>query len=154
MLTLFPTLCLQKSPPGPEWSLPLPLSACLWPRSLCKGNRGDSTEKMSLKAPFKKNIYTPVFVEVDRDGPSVKIGHYQKTMMFESGFAVAGVMHWRVCEYCIADCVWYISRNKRDHEPLGPGSSMIGGSFGGSCMLQSVPAQVASQVQVASLLHT
>lgn len=28
MLTLFPTLCLQKSPPGPEWSLLLPLSAC------------------------------------------------------------------------------------------------------------------------------
>lgn len=28
MLTLFPTLCLQKSPPRPEWSLPLHLLAC------------------------------------------------------------------------------------------------------------------------------
>lgn len=54
-------------------------------------------------------------------------------------------------------CIWqafYVQRIRRGHEPLGPGSSMTGGTFGGSCMLQSVPAQVASQVQVASLLHT
>ena len=37
MLTLFPTLCLQKSPPGPEWCQPRHLLACLWPCSLCGG---------------------------------------------------------------------------------------------------------------------
>lgn len=41
MLTLFPTLCLQKSPPGPEWCLPQHLLACLWPCSLCGGKNGD-----------------------------------------------------------------------------------------------------------------
>lgn len=45
-------------------------------------------------------------------------------------------------------------RARSHHEPLGPSSSTAGGSFGGSCMLQSVPAQVESQVHVASLLHT
>lgn len=49
MLTLFPTLCLQKSPPGPEWCQPQPLWACLWPCSLCGGkteiffNKGNHT---------------------------------------------------------------------------------------------------------------
>lgn len=37
MLTLFPTLCLQKSPPGPEWCPPQHLSACWWPCSLRGG---------------------------------------------------------------------------------------------------------------------
>lgn len=37
MLTLFPTLCLQKSPPGPEWCLPQHLLACLWSCALCGG---------------------------------------------------------------------------------------------------------------------
>lgn len=37
MLTLFPTPCLQKSPPRPEWCLPRHLLACLWPCSLCGG---------------------------------------------------------------------------------------------------------------------
>lgn len=41
MLTLFPTPCLQKSPPGPEWCLPQHLLACLWPGSLCGGKNGD-----------------------------------------------------------------------------------------------------------------
>lgn len=45
MLTLFPTLCLQKSPPGPEWCQPLPLWACLWPCSLC----GGKTRRFFLK---------------------------------------------------------------------------------------------------------
>lgn len=50
--------------------------------------------------------------------------------------------------------VWNGNKARRHHEPLGPSSSTVGGSFGGSCMLQSVPAQVESQVHVASLLHT
>lgn len=40
------------------------------------------------------------------------------------------------------------------NRPLGPSSGEVSGSLGGSGMLQSVPAQVVSQVQVASLLHT
>ena len=44
-------------------------------------------------------------------------------------------------------------REKAD-EPLGPSSSLGGASLGGSGMLQSVPAQVVSQVHVPSLLHT
>jgi hypothetical protein len=39
MLTLCPTLCLQKSPPGPERCQPRPLWACSWPCSLCGGKR-------------------------------------------------------------------------------------------------------------------
>ena len=40
------------------------------------------------------------------------------------------------------------------NRPLGPSSGGVSGSLGGSGMLQSVPAQVVSQVHVASLLHT
>lgn len=40
------------------------------------------------------------------------------------------------------------------NRPFGPCSLVASGSLGGSGMLQSVPAQVASQVHVASLLHT
>lgn len=43
---------------------------------------------------------------------------------------------------------------KGEDRPLGPCSLEDSGSLGGSGMLQSVPAQVASQVHVASLLHT
>lgn len=41
-----------------------------------------------------------------------------------------------------------------EDRPLGPCSLVDSGSLGGSGILQSVPAQVASQVHVASLLHT
>lgn len=41
-----------------------------------------------------------------------------------------------------------------ENRPLGPSSRVASGSLGGSGMLQSVPAHVASQVHAASLLHT
>lgn len=43
---------------------------------------------------------------------------------------------------------------KVGNRPLGSSSGATSGSLGGSGMLQSVPAQVVSQVHVASLLHT
>lgn len=43
---------------------------------------------------------------------------------------------------------------RAEDRPFGPGSLLESRSLGGSGMLQSVPAQVASQVQEASLLHT
>lgn len=43
---------------------------------------------------------------------------------------------------------------KVGNRPLGSSSGVTSGSLGGSGMLQSVPAQVVSQVHVASLLHT
>lgn len=43
---------------------------------------------------------------------------------------------------------------RAEDRPFGPWSLLDTGSLGGSGMLQSVPAQVASQVHVASLLHT
>lgn len=41
-----------------------------------------------------------------------------------------------------------------EDQPLGPCSFVDSGFLGGSGILQSVPAQVAWQVHVASLLHT
>lgn len=43
---------------------------------------------------------------------------------------------------------------RAEDRPFGPGSLLESRSLGGSGMLQSVPAQVSSQVQEASLLHT
>ncbi len=44
--------------------------------------------------------------------------------------------------------------SEQSHKPLGPSSSAGGGTFGGSGILQSVPAHVVSHVHAASLLHT
>lgn len=61
----------------------------------------------------------------------------------------------KVCELrkCCA-AAFFVERTKDRNQPLGPSSSVGAGSFGGSGMLQSVPAQVVSQLHVPSLLQT
>lgn len=62
-------------------------------------------------------------------------------------------------QVCVDNCVLYSFCQTPEvvrggNRPLGPSSLVASGCLGGSGMLQSVPAQVVSQVHVASLLHT
>lgn len=56
--------------------------------------------------------------------------------------------------YCFCMCKHMCLCWSKGNKPLGSSSSLGAGSFGGSGMLQSVPAHVVSHVQAASLLHT
>lgn len=67
MLTLCPTLCLQKSPPGPERCQPRPLWACLWPCSLCGGKR-----RLVFKTEKNHTLLSPSY-KTTSPGNSLKV---------------------------------------------------------------------------------
>lgn len=147
MLTLFPTLCLQKSPPGPEWSLPLPLSACLWPRSLCRGNRGDSAEKMSLKAPLKKKKKNSVCESlVSGKSHNTEIGTCKRQRSLEMALQWIGVkkcMHLRTrlsFLYVYSNVFFRFKELREVTNPWDPGPLCRAALLGGrACCSQSLP---------------